>query len=209
MNLLDDIREAADALTEPSIHRAELPREWDHNRHRKPARYHQTVQPGLLTQLYQSIHPAGTTDPGARGIPASRPPLALEALSTYGEICMRARAWCRQARISTRVTVESTIRALVGAAGHLDDDQLHQLRADLRQWRRWCLVQTGWEQIRIPRGGVACPIVGCGRIGTLRINLTTASAMCRACGAAWSEDDGSIGVLAAHVEAYGAGQRAG
>lgn len=208
LSILDDIRDAADSLTEPSIHREPI-HEWDHNRNRK-IRHHQTVQPGLITQLYQAITPANTTggEPGARRIPTSRPPLALEALSTYGQICMHARSWCREARIGTRVTVESTIRALVGAANNLDDNQLHQLRADLRQWRRWCLVQTGWEKVTMVRG-TPCPILGCGREGTLRVNLTTKTAMCRACGSTWSEEDGSIGVLAAHVEATTARQQAG
>jgi hypothetical protein len=208
VSLLDDIREAADALTEPHLHRAEI-REWTTSRNKR-VRFHVTTQPGLLTQLYQSINPAGSTggEPGARGIPASRPPLAVEALSTHDEISMRTLMWCRELRIPPRNSPESNIRALVGAAGTLDDDDLHRLRADLRQWQRWCLVQTGWEKVTMLRG-TPCPILECGRVGTLRVNLTTKTAMCRGCGSSWSEDDGSIGVLAAHVEATTARQQAG
>jgi hypothetical protein len=96
--------------------------------------------------------------------------------------------------------VESNVRALVGKAGGLDDDTVRRLLADMRQWHRWCNVLTGWESVYRP-AGVPCPVVDCWKTNTLRINLTAKTAMCRACGATWSQDDGSVFILADHIRA--------
>lgn len=201
MSLLDHIRDAADALTEPHMH-SEPITFWDTNRNRK-IRHHRTIQPGLLAQLYQSVIPASSSPDGpAGGVPGSRPPLAVEALSTHDEIAMAALHWCQTLNLTLRVSVESNIRALVGAAGTLDDDNQRRLLTDLRRWERWSKVLTGWETIYRP-AAVTCPAITdsqpCGQRSTLRINLTAKTGMCRACGATWSEDDGSITVLADYI----------
>lgn len=199
MNLLHQIADVADALTEPHINREPIPY-WDANRHRK-IRHHTTVQPGLLAQLHQAILPVWSTadDAGGSSVPSSRPPLAIEALSTHDEISMAVLGWCTGLGMDTRASTESNIRALVGAAGRLDTDQTKQLLGDLRRWRGWCNVYLGWEKVEHIRG-VRCPLPECEQLSTLRVNLTSATAMCRACGATWGQDDGGVEVLAAHIK---------
>lgn len=196
MNPYDTIRDTADALTEPHQHREQVPY-WDASRHKK-YRHHITVQPGLITQLYQSVIPTNTADDGSgsASTPSSRPPLALEALSRHLVIRGAVHRWCHSLDIKVRKSVESNIRALVGAAGNLDEDDAHVLLSEMRQWRRWAAVLTGWETVYQP-AGVTCPV--CEQGNTLRINLTTRTGMCRECGSSWAEDDGSIAVLADHI----------
>jgi hypothetical protein len=194
-DLLARIRDTADTLTEPHTHR-EPYTIWTGQRHRQ-IRHHATTQHGLLTQLYRAVLPTWqTTDNPGGSIPASRPPLEVEALSRHDEITAAARAWCFHAGIQPRTTAESTIRALVGAAGHLDHDQAERLLADLRRWAGWCRVYLGLEQIRLI-AGARCPLTDCTELGTLRINLTTSHGLCKACGATWDHD--TIGVLAEHI----------
>ena len=194
---LDQIRDYADELTEPHVNR-ERYEIWTGSRHRK-VHHHVTVQHGLLQQLYRAaVLPteAAIDEPGG-GIPASRPPLELEGLSRYDQIETGAVRWCLDLELQTRATAESNIRALVGAAGNLDDQQQKALYADLRRWVGWCRVYLGLEQVRrIP--GVRCPISACIQLGTLRINLTTSHGLCTACGATWDRD--TIGVLAEHIK---------
>jgi hypothetical protein len=203
MNLFDQIADTADALTEPYLH-SEPVTTWDKNRHRKTRR-HTVVLPGLLAQLHQSVIPASSSgcDAPSGGVPGSRPPLAVEALSRHDEIAMAVLRWCTSLRLDTRVSVESNVRSLVGAAAGLDYDTAAVLLDEMRQWRRWCLVLTGWEQIYCP-ARVPCPIDGCGMYNTLRINLTNSTALCRACDAYWTsdaeEDAGAIGVLADYIK---------
>lgn len=199
MNLLDQILDAADALTEPRMHREPLTRH-DHNRNKKTVGWHTTTQPGLLRQLEDAITPTGTLTEGALGGSfASRPPLAVEALSRYETIRAGVHRWCYQLNIRVRKTVESNIRALVAATPMLDDQDARELLANLRQWRRWAAVLTGWEQLYQP-SGVPCPVPDCSEVNTLRINLTSKTGMCRVCGAAWGEDDGSIQILAQYIK---------
>lgn len=193
MTVFDQITDVADTLTEPHIH-AEPYTVWI-NRNRK-TRHHRTVQPGLLAQLYQSVIPAWCSgEAPAGGVPGSRPPLAVEALSRHDEIAMAVLRWCTSLGIDSRVSAESNIRALVGATSRLDEDTARALLDEMRQWRRWCAVLTGWENLYRP-AGVPCPIVGCGQTNTLRINLTAQTALCKACSSTWSAEDGSIVVLA-------------
>jgi hypothetical protein len=197
VNLLHQITETADALTEPTMNR-EPYAVWDGNRNRK-IRHHITVQPGLLAQLYQSVIPASSSEQApAGGVPGSRPPLAVEALSRHDQISMAVLRWCASLDLPARVSVESNVRALVGAAAKLDEDTAAAMLDEMRQWRSWCTVYLGWENIFRP-AGVPCPLAGCGALGELRVNLTSATALCRSCSAAWTEADGSINLLAEYI----------
>jgi hypothetical protein len=192
---LDQIIDLADTLTEPHAHR-EPYTVWDGNRHRK-VMHHITVQHGLLTQLYRAVLPATMADNDAGGsVPGSRPPLEVEALSRHDQITKAARTWSTNLGIQPRTTAESTIRALVGATGQLDDQQQRDLAADLRRWVHWCRVYLGLEQVR-QIIGVPCPLADCTGRGTLRVNLTTSHGMCNACGATWGTT--TIGLLAEHI----------
>jgi hypothetical protein len=195
VNPRDQITDLADTLTEPHVNR-EPYTTWDGNRHRK-THHHITVQHGLLTQLYRAVLPSwATADEPGTSVPASQPPLEVEALSRHAQITEAARSWCRLARVEPRATAESTIRALVGAAGQLDDTQQTDLAADLRRWTHWCRVYLGLEHIRRITG-TRCPIPTCNTLSTLRINLTTSHGLCTACGATWNHD--TIGLLAEHI----------
>lgn len=199
LNMLMQIMEIAEALCEPHTHTERI-RDWDGNRNAK-YRTHTTTQPGLITQLEQSIAKTVSTGEGSMGgAYGSRPPLALEALSRHLSITVAVMDWCAHLGIVVRATVESNIRALVGAAATLDPDDTRALLADLRRWRGWCAVLTDWEKTHVPHR-VPCPVVDCGQPGTLRINLTTKNAMCKACGSTWTEQDGSLGILAEHITA--------
>jgi hypothetical protein len=199
VTLHDDIRDTADALCDSHMHREPI-QYWDGNRNKK-IRHHITVQPGLLAQLYQSVIPASSSaEPHAGGVPGSRPPLAVEALSRHDEISMAVLRWCTSLRLPTLVSVESNVRRLAAAAMSFDDDDARALLSEMRRWRNWCAVLTDWERIYRP-AGIPCPVVDCGQVNMLRLNLTARTGMCRGCGATWSEDDGTIGVLAEYVVA--------
>jgi hypothetical protein len=194
---LDQILDTADALTEPHIHTEPITY-WDTNRNRK-IRRHTTVQPGLLAQLYQSVIPASSSaEAPAGGVPGSRPPLAVEALSRHDEIAMAVLRWCDSLNLEVRVSVESNLRGLVGVAPRLDEDTTKTLLSEMRQWRRWCAVLTGWESLYRP-AAVPCPVVDCAKTNTLRINLSAGTAMCQACAATWSAEDGTIGILGDYI----------
>ncbi|WP_328382957.1 hypothetical protein OHQ88_10625 [Micromonospora zamorensis] len=193
-----NIVDLADELTEPHQH-VERFAVWDDNRNKK-IRTHVTIQPGLLAQLHDSVSEPISEDGGVgtRRPPASRPPLALEALSKHTAIVIGVTRWCWSLRLDLRDTAESNIRAIVGKAPELDDDTRQTLLTELRQWRRWCAVLTGWENdLFAPR--VPCPV--CEKVGTLRVNLKAKAAFCNNmdCLAGWSDEDGSLYVLADHI----------
>lgn len=194
-DLQGQILTLADVLTETQVHQ-ERYEVWSTSRHRL-VRYHRTVQHGLLVQLHHAVLPSmAGLDEGAGSIPASRPPLEVEALSRYEEIAAAACAWCVDLELKPRVLPEGNIRLLVGAP--LDKIQQKALLADLRRWTSWCRVYLGLEQVRqIP--GVRCLVDDCNTLGSLRINLTTSHGVCVACGASW--DEKNIGVLAEHIKA--------
>lgn len=185
--VVDKIVTVADDLTEPRPHVERVPY-WDASRHRK-FREHRSVIPGLLAQLYDAaVDPVQVTQEGStsRPKPASRPPLALEALSTYESIAGSALRWVRILRLQPRVTPQSNIRAMVGTVGHHDLDTLEAMHEDLRTWRRWAAVMTGWESpMFAPR--MACP--ACSTFASIRVNADRLMAFCNECQHAWEGDD--------------------
>lgn len=192
-DLLTDIADVAGDLADARQHTERIPY-WDTNRNRK-FRTHVTVQPGLLAQLYECVYPAQAEGDGPRRPhPGSRPPLALEALSTHTVITLAAARWCWSLRIDQRHTVEGNLRALVGAAATLDEDTALTLLSEMHQWRRWAAVQTAWES---PAFAPYAPCPHCGIRTSLRINLAVQLAYCRNCQAAW--DDTTLLDLAAHI----------
>ncbi len=190
-----DIRDTADALTEPAVTRTPL-YAWDAHRHKTLAGHHQIVLPGLLAQLHQSVYPSASSaaDGGyAGGKPGSRPPLALEALTTHRRIIIGTIEWCLSVGLTIRPNPESNLRQLAAKAQSFDDHTAAKLLTDLRRWHRWCLVMTGWEHLRAIRE-VPCP--DCNTPGRLRLNLTNGTAICHHCGTGW--DGPAIHTLAAH-----------
>lgn len=197
-NTLLDIAAIADELTEPRKHR-EPYSTWSTSRHRVD-RFHETSVDGLLAQLKAAFVPgrAEQLESGS-GIPGSRPPLALEAVSRHTMITLEAGRWAWSLRLTQRATVESNIRALIGSAGSMDSDTQLALLTDLRRWRTWCAVLTGWER---PPFRPSAPCPSCERANTLIIRLDTQRAFCRNvdCGSTW--DTSTIGVLAEHIRTW-------
>lgn len=195
--LLADIADAADALTEPHQH-AEPIYDYDAHRNRRMKRAYVTTQPGLLQALRDVIVPTATGGEN-EGRPAgfrSAPPLCLEAVSRLAVVEIAAVRWCWSLKLELRDTTESNIRALVGAAGNLDSDTQVSLLDELRQWRTWAAVMSGWQSPAYsPK--VNCPVDGCGKPNTIRINLARKSALCVECHASW--DESTIGILADYI----------
>lgn len=194
--LLRDIADTADALTEPHQH-LEPVYDYDHHRNRRMKRVYATVQPGLLGALAEAVEPA--TKPEGEGRPAgfrSAPPLCLEAVSRLAVIQLGVIRWCWSLHIELRDTTESNLRGLVGAAGNMDPDTQTVFLDELRQWRTWCAVMTGWQSPAYAPA-VPCPVDGCAQRNTLRINLARKTGMCTHCHATW--DETTIGILADYI----------
>lgn len=185
--------------------RQHIERIWDRDVHRNKRlrRAYVTTQPGLLAQLAEAVTEATSAaeDGGGHSVPGSRPPGAWEAMARHSEITVAAARWCWHLGLEQRETVEGSIRALVGAGATLGSETLDELVLDVRSWRHLAAVMTGWAAPTFTPQ-VPCPIVDCGRMNTIRVNLDRKLAMCTGCDARWSDDDrdGNFAVLAAYVE---------
>jgi len=192
--LLGTLTALIDDLCDPHPH-IERIYDTDQHRNKRVRRIWETTQPGLLTQLAQSVQYAGQQAEGAIGSAfRSKPPLQIEALSRYLAIQVGAVRWAWSLRLEVRDSPESQLRGLIGPAATLDDPTLTVLVAEVRQWRRWCAVMTAWESPAYAPH-VPCPL--CDKVGAIRVNLTARTAVCLTCGAGWDPD--TIGVLAEHV----------
>lgn len=201
LNLIADL---ADELTDSRQHR-EVIWGWSPSRHRIKTGEHITIQTGLLEQLRDAIYPTATIGdaPGPRSLPQSKPPLLLEALSHHIAITMGANRWIWELKAINRGTPESNIRTLVGAAAATDEDTRRALTSDLRRWRNWAAVMTGWANPPMtPR--VPCPNPDCGHMSTLRILPERRAGMCSKCDRVWDDTDGTIEALAEWVTNYAA-----
>jgi hypothetical protein len=199
---LTTIAGLAEELTDPRQHRETL-WSWSPSRHRIKTGEHITVQPGLLEQLRDAIYPSATIgdNTSPRSLPQSKPPLLLEALSHHIAITMGANRWIWELRAINNGTPESNIRTLVGAAARADDDTRRELTADLRRWRNWAAVMTGWANPPMtPR--VPCPNPDCAQMSTLRILPERRAGMCSKCDRVWDDTDGTIEALAEWVTNY-------
>lgn len=193
MTLQVAIADLAEELCDPRQHR-EQRWGWSASRHKVRLADHITIQPGLLAQLHDAVAPllASLDEPGARGVPSSTPPLQLDALDRYLDIAVNAASWCHLLGVRTRLDPADNIRGLAGAQ---HGEHAAALLHDLRRWRGWAATMTGWRSIYAPRA--ACPVIECGRTGTLRINLDRGTGICIACRSWW--DETTITILAQHI----------
>lgn len=191
--LLLQIADVASELADPRQHREPRWR-WSEARHKVPLPAHVTTQPGLLVQLHEAIKPimSSVDESGTRSVPKSSPPLQLDALNRWLEISTEAAWWCRLFGLDDRGDPILDVRTLVGAQ---HGDRAADVLTALRCWRSWAATMSGWQSIYTPHA--ACPVVECGRMGTLRINLHKVGGVCIACGAWW--DETTITILAAHI----------
>lgn len=205
---LAEIAALAEELCDPRQHTERI-FGWTRQRNRKVIRMHTTIQPGLVAQLRDAVHtPAAidAADQGPRGrSEGSRPPLQLEALARLIDITTGSNEWVHHTRLTHRGHIEPNIRALVGNAPRLDHDQQHNLLTDLRRWRGWAAVMSGWA---LPpyQPHVPCPNPECGKHG-LRIIAERQTATCSECRHIWDDTDGSIRMLARYIAAENARPR--
>lgn len=202
MSDLDTLLTAAEALCDP---RANIERitTTDKHRNKRVRSVWVTEVPSLLDQLAAAMEPGETyaeSEP-VRGGFGPRPPARMDAVDRLHAIERAAAEWCAEVGIARRPTAYSRIKGLVGVARELDAGALHTLAHDAERWRRWAATVTGWERPpEVPRA--PCP--ACDAMGALRVRLavttSTATACCMGCGAAWNE--GTVGVLAAHIQTY-------
>jgi hypothetical protein len=161
---------------------------------------HTTEVAPLLEQLLQALEPSGSGESG-RAVPGSRPSARLDAIDTYHRIEQSAYLWCKAYATDRRWdSLTGKLRALVGCAGRIEEDEQHQLALEVRRWATWARVVTGWE---VPpfRPNNSCPL--CAVRGGLRVRLgdgvtsSDAHGMCVNCGEHWTPD--TIGLLADHI----------
>lgn len=197
---LVEIADLAEELCDPRQHTERI-YGWTPSRHRKVIRVHKTIQAGLLEQLRDAIRSAaGADEQGRRVIPGSRPPLLLEALTRQLIIVTGVNEWMSHHRIENRTAVEANIRSLVGAAPNMPSDSRIELLRDLRRWRSWAAVMSGWANPPL-QPHVACPNPDCSTISSLRIIPDRKSGYCTACEHIWDDRDGSINLLADYIKA--------
>lgn len=192
---LDKISENVNQLTQPRKHaepytyRTEAGT-WIHDRHH-------TDVPSLLQQLRNAV-PGRVGDATSRSF-SSRTPGRDDALDILALIDTEAWRWCQYAGMKARGT-DGNVRALVGIATTLDDDNLTDLAWNTSSWVALARVTVGWDRpARSPDN--TCPL--CGKKGGLRIRLgdgvtsQNASAACLNCHEHW--DETNVLLLAQHI----------
>jgi hypothetical protein len=213
-DVLAELRDTCDALTEPHEHREPI-FGWDKNRHKIKLGDHKIVRPGLFAQVHELIYPGTPPDTGdfaVRSVPGSRPPLRTDAASAYLQVHLVVTRWCVSLSLDLRDTIESSIRALLGRIGTEDRDTQVALLSELRSWRYQCELITG---LRDPDPHLQVPCPHCGD-RSLRVSMADRTARCTheevvdgekwRCGAWWDEE--SIGVLARHITTFTANAKA-
>lgn len=182
---LAELAEVVDALTNPQHIRN--PRHgWDANRNKVQLPDHTVTLPGLIAQVAEIVWPNGGGDSeGSRPVPASRPPGNPNASAVYLDIWIGTARWHMMWCLTTRDSLESSIRQLLGKVAGEDRDTQLELLADLRSWRHRCEVVLK-EATNDPGVQSPCPVEGCGQ-RTLRINVKKKTARCTTCLARWAE----------------------
>lgn len=182
-SLIDEIAQLADELAQPHVH-AEPYRTWK-SRNRKD-RLHYTTHPGLLEQLrLRAVDPSKLLNDvggGASKKPASRPPLAIEAFSRWIDIRHAVAEWGFALGIDYEPVPEEGILALSKVAITQTETTVQAITRDMRQWRRWCAVMTGWES-KVFSPAINCP--SCTSFRSIRINSSVGIGFCCECQHSW------------------------
>ncbi|HEV7625402.1 MAG TPA: hypothetical protein VGO89_02785 [Streptomyces sp.] len=189
--LLDQLADAVDALTRDR-RTVEHVQGWTASRHRKTFQ-HAVVHAPLLTTLLEAAVPAQGDDEGGRSVPGPRPPVDLNAVDALHQIQREAWAW-RQTLELDVVGLTPTIQGLGEVAPRIDAETLVQLVGDARRWVLWAEIGSH-ERPPLFRPDAPCPV--CDRRHGLRVLAAEQRAWCVHCQEWW--DEGSIGVLGAHV----------
>lgn len=210
-DVVDMVRE----LCEPSSHRefyrpaAEGKRSVRKNQHR----YHVTVTPALLTQLYDSVAPSSSVEAGVTRPAASRPAARLDAIDLAVRIDNEAEQWIRYLEADDPRTPLGRVRRVGSLLPALNKSNhrrpmwengvitccdFHWLEHSVGRWWIAARILTGWDEAPWQPDNT-CPL--CGVRGTLRIRLAEHLALCvnDVCRETW--DDTTIGLLADHIRA--------
>jgi hypothetical protein len=212
VDILAELRDAADALTNPSQVRNPR-RARDANGERVQLPDHVATLPGLIAQVAEIVWPTGGGDSeSARPVPSSRPPGNPQAMALHLDIWIGVSKWHMRWCLTTRDTLESSIRQMVAKVMSEDSDTQDEMLGDLRSWRHRCEVVLR-EAFNDPQIQSPCPVEGCGN-RTLRVNVQKKTARCTTCRARWAEvPDPERGIwsivgLADHIQTYEAQARA-
>lgn len=176
-------------------------------------KYHRTVEPPLLVQLYESIEPSSSVEAGAARPASSRPAARLDAIDTANRIDSWVAAWLDH--LGKKAPADSIERlrllgSLLPSVDHCthrtpvrdpDTSEIvcctaHNLEHDIGRWWTWARVVTGWDTPAWQPDNT-CPL--CGVRGTLRVRLDEQRGTCvnDACRETW--DQSTIGLLAEHI----------
>lgn len=187
MSMVPEIVECAQRLVHPTKH-VEHRFFWDRNRNKKSLPPHETIQSGLLVQLYdRAVAPFSSASPDggfpSTNKPRSRPPLAMEAYSAYAEICRSAVSMASsvgQARPNNPIY---NVWILSVVAPDMDPPSQAYLCEEMRRWCTWAAVLTGWEtKVYVPEKN--CP--NCSAFRSLRFSAEVGEGYCNACNANWT-----------------------
>jgi hypothetical protein len=195
-DLLQDIAEVADELTDSRQHVERIHDRDPTHRNKKLTRVWMTTVPSLLDQLAEAVIPGESyvEDEATRQGFGPRPPARLDAVDRLLAIEAAAARWCVSLHLQLRDDPTGNIRSLVGASATMDSDTQTSLLSELRSWRSWAATVTGWESPpHAPRA--PCPI--CDARGSLRMRLDRRTGCCMQCGSAWDTD--TITLLASYV----------
>lgn len=174
-------------------------------------RYHRSVEPPLLVQLWESVAPSGSAEAGASRPASSRPAARIDAIDTAVRIDHQASAWLSSVADVGLDTIGRVRRAasLLPGMEHCgrrtparnDANQIaccpaHLLEHDITRWWTWARVVTGWDAPAWQPDST-CPL--CGTRGSIRIRLDLGRATCinDQCRETWDEDN--LGLLAEHI----------
>ena len=196
-DVLPLLAEAVDELTKPHTHREQISRYenggWIHERHH-------THVPPLLQQLRAAVEPSSSAQSGKSTF-SSRPSARIDAIDTLRHIERQVDDWLvRRCGAERRHTLEDDLRALIGLASTLTDEEQWDLTRDARRWAYSARITTGWE-VRAFEPANTCPI--CSERGGLRVRVgdgvtsSEATALCTRCRAVWEPEN--IGLLAEHI----------
>ncbi len=210
-DILADLRDTVDALTNPTpVRNPRYGRDADGNKVQLDD--HVVTLPSLIAQVAEIVWPTGGDSESARPVPSSRPPGNPQAMALHLDIWIGVARWHMLWCLTTRDTLESSIRQLLGRVASEDSDTQEDLLADLRAWQHRCEVVLK-EAFNDPEIQTPCPVEGCGQ-RTLRINLQKKTARCTTCRSRWAEvPDPERGIwsivgLADHIQTYEAQSRA-
>lgn len=175
---------------------------------------HVTQHPPLLTQLDQSISPAGQGGEIGSAAPGSRPAANLDAIAAACDIDLEAARWIRDMGEDDPQNTIGLIRRLHGltasahrcgkASGRAHDDccTYHQVEVSVRSWWVRARVLTGWDTKARKLDGT-CPL--CGERGTVMVRLSSGLGACTSCHETWDAE--TIGILAEHMRTEAEAER--